>query len=441
MIERSENRSEQKMINQNNVVIENILDKKHKDLFHADKLGLNSFWNLHHGDIPNFSINEEIIFSQNSLEQVSQYKRQIYVEKGHKYFIYGRLSCSEYSRGMLGIGINGLSNTLSITEKTNGFVSLCRIVEFKENQMINFFFGGLARAKLSGVIENATMIDLTEVYGEGREPDLETDNNNRKFPWEIAEDNFVKAMNKKAEFLDMKNTCFKNCHGLTDDAGHLSTTHDLMKLFIYAMANPRFFVAFNQTPKSILINGKNKRVMHIESNLKGEENSGQRNKTLKTQLAPNLYCSIGLFELGEKHFFACWLNESDSAPLEDQLKQSMNYSNFISETLQSASIKEITGENLMFSMMKESAFSKEENKEFSPGSLTQMMTAIVLLENINNLHEKFEIQSSDLIVEEGKRLFSGDKLTFLDALYLLLVSNSAVVAKALSRVIGEKLLF
>ena len=41
-----------------------------------------------------------------------------------------------------------------------------------------------------------------------------------------SEEAFVEKMNKKAEELGMKDTCFKNCHGIDED-GHVTSSYDI----------------------------------------------------------------------------------------------------------------------------------------------------------------------------------------------------------------------
>lgn len=50
-------------------------------------------------------------------------------------------------------------------------------------------------------------------------------------------DNFVKMMNDKAKKIGMKNTVFNNPSGLDEEAGNMSTAHDMAILTSYAMKN------------------------------------------------------------------------------------------------------------------------------------------------------------------------------------------------------------
>ncbi len=52
------------------------------------------------------------------------------------------------------------------------------------------------------------------------------------------EENFVKLMNKKAQFIGMNNTIFSNPHGLDEETKNYSTAYDMAKLSIYANKIP-----------------------------------------------------------------------------------------------------------------------------------------------------------------------------------------------------------
>ena len=51
-------------------------------------------------------------------------------------------------------------------------------------------------------------------------------------------ENFVKLMNKKAEFIGMNNTIFNNPHGLDEETKNYSTAYDMAKLSSYASKIP-----------------------------------------------------------------------------------------------------------------------------------------------------------------------------------------------------------
>jgi len=95
---------------------------------------------------------------------------------------------------------------------------------------------------------------------------------------------FVKLMNKRAESLGMKNSIFKNPHGINED-GHLSTAYDLCLLMRQAMENPTFrkiiktrehkcfssanSYTFRQTNELILVKSENPE-RHYQASLGGK---------------------------------------------------------------------------------------------------------------------------------------------------------------------------
>jgi D-alanyl-D-alanine carboxypeptidase len=69
-----------------------------------------------------------------------------------------------------------------------------------------------------------------------------------------------------------------------------------------------------------------------------------------------------------------------------------------------------------------------------------MMTALITLENVSNWYETFTIKSSDLVGGSGPTMYDGDQLSFMDALYLMMLPSSNITAKAMGRVIGHKII-
>lgn len=133
-----------------------------KDLLHISNLSLPTFWGLHYGDSIPHSGEESFEFSPNSNGEVSQYKRELFVQKGHKYFLCFEARCIEHHTGKLGIGLGGSKNSLSVLEETPNFILKQKIFQFKETQMIPIYFGGMNQANLKGVIRNVVMIDMDE---------------------------------------------------------------------------------------------------------------------------------------------------------------------------------------------------------------------------------------------------------------------------------------
>ena len=75
-----------------------------------------------------------------------------------------------------------------------------------------------------------------------------------------------------------------------------------------------------------------------------------------------------------------------------------------------------------------------------PASVTKAMTAICMLDWVQQLDTQFEIKQSDLTGGSGPLFRDGDRISFRDALYAMFLPSSNTVAVALSRVVGRMIL-
>jgi len=87
-------------------------------------------------------------------------------------------------------------------------------------------------------------------------------------------------------------------------------------------------------------------------------------------------------------------------------------------------------------------YSKNENKKVMIASLTKIMTAMVVLDNKDNLDEKVVLVKEDFegLIEENLATAGfeiNQSVTYKDLLYGLLLPSGAECAKALSRLVGD----
>lgn len=68
------------------------------------------------------------------------------------------------------------------------------------------------------------------------------------------------------------------------------------------------------------------------------------------------------------------------------------------------------------------------------------MTAMCMLDWITDIHEWFTVKASDISTGSGQTMYDGDRITFKDALYAMMLPSSNTCAKAVARVVGEKIL-
>ncbi|CAM9359507.1 unnamed protein product, partial [Ectocarpus sp. 12 AP-2014] len=85
-------------------------------------------------------------------------------------------------------------------------------------------------------------------------------------------------------------------------------------------------------------------------------------------------------------------------------------------------------------------YGKNIDQKIAPASIVKLLSCMVLIDNQKNLDEEFELVAGDKSSGSGNNLTEGDVITFRDALYNMLLPSSNVTAKAISRVIGEKIL-
>lgn len=73
-------------------------------------------------------------------------------------------------------------------------------------------------------------------------------------------------------------------------------------------------------------------------------------------------------------------------------------------------------------------------------SISKVLTALVVLENVNDLNERVTILDSDFVDGSGQLFYEGETLTIRDLLYITLLESNNMTATALGRVVGEKIL-
>ncbi|WP_436868674.1 serine hydrolase [Mammaliicoccus sciuri] len=92
---------------------------------------------------------------------------------------------------------------------------------------------------------------------------------------------------------------------------------------------------------------------------------------------------------------------------------------------------------LLTNFRPEILLSKNETLKQNPASMMKVVTAIVMLENMENINNTITFNESDFVGESGVKLKVGDKITMRDALYTMLLSSSNDTAKAVARTIGH----
>lgn len=84
-------------------------------------------------------------------------------------------------------------------------------------------------------------------------------------------------------------------------------------------------------------------------------------------------------------------------------------------------------------------FARNLKQILYPGSLIKILTAMVMLDNIDDLQKTIKMLKDDETRGSGNNLQPGDILTFDDALYNLMLPSSNVTSTVIARTIGSKL--
>ena len=87
-------------------------------------------------------------------------------------------------------------------------------------------------------------------------------------------------------------------------------------------------------------------------------------------------------------------------------------------------------------------YGKNEENAYYPASITKVMTALLTIENCDNLSEQVTFSYDAVHIEEENSTIigasEGDKLSVLDCLYSLLFQSANEVANALAEHVGAK---
>lgn len=264
---------------------------------------------------------------------------------------------------------------------------------------------------------------------------------------------FLLAMNEKCRQLTMTNTVFLNTHGLVVK-GQVSTSRDMLLLALHAAGTENLLKVWGAKNYTVTVKGPQAREMKLRSLvanpmfeeaytiLGGKTGTVNAKKTnvmlLVADKANNLFLTTVMGATSPENRFV------DAKKLvKIAQKRLLNPDYQPKETLSavSGSVMTIHGHPLFWTnALPPSTYSVNEQEQLPPVSLTKIMTALVLLQHVSNLHETFTFKDSDLTQGSGPLMHAGDTISFLDALYLMLLPSSNSTATAVGRVVGRRMI-
>ena len=425
----------------------------------------------------------------------SQVHQKVSLSENHCYFIMFDVKATRYVNGLFGVHINGrfISGNQSFgvrrQTKNKDFETVYGVLKTGNfpTQDYDFVVGSVGKANVSGSIRKLSVYDLTEIYGCGKEPTakdffdvlpenqddlgiyssshqifaaLDTKINSLSRRIEVLDRDahrvFIEEMNNKARLLGMDNTVFKNMHGFKAD-GQVSTAKDFLKLGFYAIGNAELIKVWGAKEYNLLISSEKNKNLKIETTLHssyleekymvlgGKTGTIGRDVldviTLVADKDENLYLAVVMGASGKT-------GGADRFEGVDQLisaykkkyVESVNPITLFKAT--SGSVMKIPSGNPYFytNTVLDATFGVNETEIVVPASMPKLMTALLLIENVNNLNETGFISHSDIAGGSGPKLVSGDRISFRDALYLLLLPSSNTAAKFISREVGNRII-
>ena len=273
---------------------------------------------------------------------------------------------------------------------------------------------------------------------------------NRSFNEVDALNFFIEHMNKKAKKIGMSNTVFHNPSGLNSE-GQVSSSRDMLKLILNASSQTQILRVWGVKNHTVNVKGDNAREISIETTVKNNALDDfyvvQGGKTGTITSAGHIYNLATICSDSEGQLYATTVlgaptisdRFNDTKIAIDAIKNNIENPTFSATSV--SSLKLSPNQDLFLSSPQESLIKKDEETTVAPASLTKIMTALIMLESIRDMNETFEIRRVDLVGGSGNYFKEGDIISFEDALYLLLLPSSNVVAQALARTIGRKLYY
>lgn len=255
-------------------------------------------------------------------------------------------------------------------------------------------------------------------------------------------------MNKKAIQLGCHDTKILNSTGLTA-VGQLSTAYDFNIFTLQASAYQEIANVWGQKSYNLHVLGQNARSLIVETSvaspsidnyykiLGGKTGTVGFIKNLTAIIYTNNEIFVATIMRGSSDRF----NDSKIA-IDEAIKKDSN-ENYdvtkIGDANSSFSIIKYPKVNpvLLTNFRPEILLSKNETLKQNPASMMKVVTAIVMLENMENINNTITLNESDFVGESGVKLKVGDKITMRDALYTMLLSSSNDTAKAVARTIGH----
>lgn len=277
-----------------------------------------------------------------------------------------------------------------------------------------------------------------------------------EYPDQVSKGRFIKEMNRYAERIGMIDTNFVEPAGYPSTAEQTMTAYDMLLLGIQAVSYDRLARIWNKKSYIIRVDGPDNRNVTIDTTVTSEllENDyyifgGKTGRIVSVEPSENLILIANA--PNDRMFVGSIMGADSRAKRFTAMKQMYDYSKEILDgnTPNNPVIEADHGATCLLPVSHLSSyerydipiiFSKDMKTKRHPASVSKVMSAMVILDNIVNLNEKITIKVSDMKGGTGNVFNEGDIITIEDALYAMMLPSSNTATHAVSRYVGNKLL-
>lgn len=268
---------------------------------------------------------------------------------------------------------------------------------------------------------------------------------------------FVAYMNEMADRIGMKKSHFHDAAGMDN----LTTARDLLHLMAYAVKNPVLQKIWNQNQHTVTVEGNTPRTQLCQSKSRHSDlDDAYRVVVRKGGSLRSSRCNLYVYNLAT-------ILEIPNSP--DLLAVVVMYApddnespnNRFRATRQVADIAiaryedpnadisrmPVCCENAIAAVLPADGsaarilYEKDADAQGRPMSISKVLTAVCVLEQVKDLAEKitYDVFDTNIGGFYARDFLPGDEMTYLDAMYALMLESSNVTAQALARLVGQRL--
>lgn len=277
-----------------------------------------------------------------------------------------------------------------------------------------------------------------------------------EYPDQDAKDRFVVEMNQYAKRIGMEDTNYVEPAGYPSTAEQTMTAYDILLMGIQAMSYDRLARIWNKKTYDIEVKGPDARIQTINTTVTNSSLEsdyyifgGKTGRIVSVEPSENLVLIANA--PNDRMFVGAVMGAESSAKRFTAMKQMYDCSKEILDgnTPSDTSIDADHGATCLLPVSYLSSFerydipivfSKDMKSKRHPASLSKVMSAMIILDNIVNLNEKITIKESDVKGGTGNVFNEGDVITVEDALYAMMLPSSNTATHAAARHVGNRLL-